>query len=60
MLYKIGALKNLAKVLEKTPVLESLFIKGLGLGTPAQVLLYQLKKFKKTTFLNNTSGQLLH
>ena len=41
MLYKIGALKNLAKVLEKTPVLESLFNKGLGLGTPAHVLFYQ-------------------
>ena len=31
MLYKIGVLKNLAKLTEETLVLESLFNKGVGL-----------------------------
>ena len=31
VLYKIGVLKNLAKFTEKTPVLVSLFNKGVGL-----------------------------
>ena len=50
---------------EKTPVLESLFKKGVGLRpstllkrhTLAQVFSVNFRKFLKTTFLPNTSGK---
>ena len=66
-LCKIGVLKNLAKFTEETLVMESLFNKDVGLR-PSTLLKKTLqhrrpsvnyKKFLKTTFLQNISGQQL-
>ena len=56
--YKIGVLKNLEKILEKTPVLKIFLNKtaGLTLGTTAQVFSCQFREIYKKTFLQNTSG----
>ena len=58
--YKIGALKHLEKIQEKTPVLE-FFIKaaGLTLGTTAQMFSCQFWEISKKTLLQNISERLL-
>ena len=57
MLYNIGVLKNLRKFMEKTPVLESLFNKGVGLRSSTLLIrhsstgfLVNFKKFLKNNF----------
>ena len=67
MFYKIGVLKNFVKHTGKTPVPESLFNKVTDLylttflkeKTPIQLFSDEFCERYKTSFLQNTSSQLL-